>query len=93
MGCTAALKARRILNNVERILAIELMAAAQGIDFRREFVPPEARLGRGTQPVYDLIREHVPFIDEDTILYRYMEAVRQLVRQGSVVRAVGTLRG
>lgn len=93
MGCTAALKARRILTNVERILAIELMAAAQGIDFRREFVPPEARLGRGTQPVYDLIREHVPFIDEDTILYRYMEAVRQLVRQGSIVRAVGMPRG
>jgi len=34
----------------------------------------------------------VPFIDEDTILYRYMEAVRQLVRQGSVVRAVGMPR-
>ncbi len=33
MGCTAALKARAILDNVERILALELMAAAQGIDF------------------------------------------------------------
>ena len=35
MGCTAALKARQIVNNVENILALELMAAAQAIDFRK----------------------------------------------------------
>ena len=88
MGCTAALKARRILNNVERILSIELMAAAQGIDFRKEVTRPGARLGRGTQPVYDLIRQHVPFIDEDTIMYRYMEAVRRLVQERKIVSAI-----
>lgn len=88
MGCTAALKARRIANNVERILSIELMAAAQGIDFRKEVTAPGARLGRGTQPVYDLIRQHVPFIEEDTILYRYMEAVHKLVRERQIVSAV-----
>ena len=38
MGCTAALKARAILDNVERILALELMAAAQGIDFRKQAI-------------------------------------------------------
>jgi histidine ammonia-lyase len=88
MGCTAALKARRILTNVERILAIELMAAAQGIDFRKEVTEPGARLGRGTQPVYDLIRQHVPFIEEDTVMYPYMEAVRQLVQRRVIVDAV-----
>jgi histidine ammonia-lyase len=88
MGCTAALKARRILNNVERILSIELMAAAQGIDFRKEVTPPGARLGRGTQPVYDLIRQHVPFIDEDTIMYHYMDAVHKLVQQRHIVNCV-----
>jgi histidine ammonia-lyase len=87
MGCTAALKARRILNNVEHILSIELMAAAQGIDFRKEVTAPGARLGRGTQPVYDLIRQHVPFIDEDTILYHYMEAVHRLVQQRLIFNA------
>jgi histidine ammonia-lyase len=89
MGCTAALKARRILNNVERILSIELMAAAQGVDFRKEVTAPGARLGRGTQPVYDLIRQHVPFIDEDTIMYRYMEVVHQLVQQRQIFHAIG----
>jgi histidine ammonia-lyase len=88
MGCTAALKARRILTNVERILAIELMAGAQGIDFRKEVTEPGARLGRGTQPVYDLIRQHVPFIEEDTVMYPYMEAVRQLVQRRAIVDAV-----
>lgn len=88
MGCTAAIKARRILNNVERILSIELMAAAQGIDFRKEVYPPGARLGRGTQPVYDLIRQHVPFIEEDTVMYRYMDAVYRLVKQRQILNAV-----
>jgi histidine ammonia-lyase len=60
MGCTAALKARTILDNVERILAIELMAAAQGIDFRRQELAPGAALGRGTRAAYALLRQHVP---------------------------------
>lgn len=87
MGCTAALKARRINNNVERILGIELMAAAQGIDFRKEVLGADRRLGRGTQPVYDAIRQRVPFIERDTVLYPYMEAVRGLVSSGEITSA------
>ena len=86
MGATAAIKARRINSNVERIIAIELMAAAQGIDFRREDIGAEAKLGRGTQPVYDLIRQHVPFIERDTILYKYMAKVHELVLSGTIDR-------
>ena len=54
-GPIAGRQARQIIGNVERILAIELLAAAQGIDFRRE-VSPDARLGGGTRSAYDLIR-------------------------------------
>jgi histidine ammonia-lyase len=86
MGVTAALKARRINDNVERILALELMSAAQGIDFRRR-VLPSARLGRGTQPIYDLIREHVPFIERDTVLYPYIRAMQKLVESGAIANA------
>lgn len=88
MGCTAALQARQIVENVELILALELMAAAQGIDFRKQKLGETARLGRGTQPAYDLIRQHVPFIAEDTVLYRYIEAVRQLIAGSALVKAV-----
>lgn len=86
MGCTAALKARRINTNVERILGIELMSAAQGIDFRREVLGADRRMGRGTGPVYALIRRHVPFIEHDTVLYPYMEAVRALTASGAITQ-------
>ena len=88
MGATAAIKMRRVGQNVERILSIELMAAAQGIDFRRDMMGKSTRLGHGTQPVYDLIRRHVPFLEEDAVMYPYMEKVRQLVQHGDVVDAV-----
>jgi histidine ammonia-lyase len=88
MGCTAALQARQIIKNVEGILAIELMAAAQGIDFRKQKLGQTARLGRGTQPAYELIRKHVPFLEKDAIMYPYIEAVRKLITNGDVVIAV-----
>jgi histidine ammonia-lyase len=88
MGCTAAIKARSILDNVERILAIELMAAAQGIDFRKQSLGRDAVLGRGTRGAYTLLRQHVPFIESDTVLYRYLEAVRQLLADGELLAAV-----
>ncbi len=87
MGVTAALKGRRINDNVERILALELMAAAQGVDFRRALMGAEATLGAGTQPVYELIRQHVPFIQEDSVLYTYINTMIALVRDGAIVRA------
>jgi histidine ammonia-lyase len=90
MGCTAARQAQQIADNVEGILVIELFAAAQGIDFRREALGPEARLGRGTGPAYELIRQHVPFLEYDAIMYPHIEAVRKLVATGELVRAVET---
>ncbi len=83
MGVTAGLKLRQILDNVEGILAIELMTAAQGIDFR-----PKARLGRGTAAAYATVREHVPFLERDAVMYGYMEAVRRELRSGALVAAV-----
>jgi histidine ammonia-lyase len=88
MGCTAAVQARQIIDNVEAILAIELLAAAQGIDFRAQEIGPSARLGRGTQQAYDLIRERVPFFEQDTEFKPYMDAVRQLVASGQINEAV-----
>ncbi len=88
MGVTAALQARQINNNVERILAIELFAGAQGIDFRRQKLGASAHLGRGTQPAYDLIREQVPFLEKDAIMYPYMDAVWRLVTSGQLVAEV-----
>lgn len=86
-GPIAARQARRVLRNVETILAIELLAAAQGIDFRAE-VMPGAQLGAGTAQAYALIRQRVPFLAHDTVLYPYIEAVRDLVASGALRTAV-----
>ncbi len=88
MGCTAARQACQILDNLERILALELMAAAQGIDFRRETLGPLARLGRGTRVAYELVRQHVPFLENDAIMYPYIESVRRLIADGTLVRSI-----
>lgn len=79
MGCTAGLKLRQVSANVEMILAIELMAAAQGIDFRRRVMGESTRLGKGTQPLYESIRAKVPFIEEDTMLSPYLKEVHRIV--------------
>ncbi len=88
MGPAAALQARQIVANVERILALELFAAAQAIDFRREALGPEARLGQGTASAFELIRQRVPFLDQDAVMYPHMEAVRELVASGELMRVV-----
>jgi histidine ammonia-lyase len=86
MGATAALKLRSIVDNVERILSIELMSAAQGVDFRREAIGMDKTLGQGTRGVYALIREHVPFIESDTTMSGYIEKTRQLVASGAIIQ-------
>lgn len=90
MGPIAARHARQIAANVERILALELLAAAQGIDFRREVLGPDAQLGRGTRPVYELIRRQVPFLTQDAVMYPYIEAVRSLIASGDLAEKART---
>jgi len=86
MGTIAARQAREVTGNVETILALELMAAAQAIDFRRQ--KKALKLGQGTAPAYEAIRELVPFIEKDTVMYPYIEALRQLVGSGELVNRV-----
>lgn len=88
MGCSAARQACQILDNLGYILALELLAAAQGIDFRREGLEPSAQLGKGTRVAYALVRQHVPFLENDAIMYPYIEAVRHLVADGTLFRSV-----
>jgi len=75
MAPTAAHHAHRVLDNVERILAIELLCAAQGVDLRRGLLGTGARLGRGTSVAYERIRDRVPFLESDVSLSPYIEAL------------------
>jgi histidine ammonia-lyase len=87
MGLTAAQHVADILENVEHILSIELLCAAQGIDFRRQALGAAASLGAGTNPVYRLLRQSVPFLERDALMYPYMQAVHALVVSRQVVAA------
>jgi len=84
MGSIAARKLWSIVANVECVLSIELLCAAQGVDLLRPLTSSE-RLER----VIARIREHVPFADEDRVLYHDMEKVRRLVADGTVCDAAG----
>ena len=89
MGATAVRTAERILTHVETIVAIEMLAAAQGIDFRRREMQPDGLgLGVGTAVTYNLIREKVPFFDKDTFLAPHIESVRKLVASGAIKETV-----
>jgi histidine ammonia-lyase len=84
MGCTAALQTRQIINNVEHILSLELLSAAQGIDFRKQTLGTQRKLGAITQPVYTLVRQHVPFIEQDRVIYPYIEKIKTLLKEGQI---------
>ncbi|MEN8242926.1 MAG: histidine ammonia-lyase [Chloroflexota bacterium] len=88
MGTIAARQARQIAGNVENIIALELLAAAQAVDFRKETLPAGTPLGKGTAPAYQLIREQVPFITQDAVMYPMIAAVRQLVSSGTLSAAM-----
>ncbi len=87
MGVTAARKAQQIVEHVETIVALELLCAAQGIDLRRRGAP-SMRLGRGTRAAYAAVRECVPFIATDEVLYPHIDRVTGLVRDGLIAQAV-----
>jgi histidine ammonia-lyase len=78
----APLAARRLAQMVElgeRLVAIELVIAAQAVDLRD---PPA--LGAGTRRAYELVRERIPFTDTLDPLPQDLEPVRDLIRTGSL---------
>lgn len=94
MGATAVHHLEQVLDNTETIIAIELLSAAQGIDFRKETLGiRKGGSGKGTGVAYLMIREQVPFLDSDVVLAPLIEKVRQIVHNGSlckeVVKAIG----
>lgn len=79
MGATGALKLRQVADNLSNVLAIELLCAAQGIDFRKRRGFENSRLGKRTTSVYDSIRRVVPFVERDEYLKDYIDYVRDIV--------------
>lgn len=83
MGTIAARKARNIAEHVETVLAIELLCAAQGIEFRRPLQGSPA-----LEAAHAALRAVVPPLDDDRVLYPDIEAARQLIVDGTLLAAV-----
>jgi histidine ammonia-lyase len=81
MGVGAALKAREAVRLLESILALELLTAAQALEFLRPLKP-----GRGVQRAYEKLRAEVAALDADRFLQPDIAAVERLVRAGSFAR-------
>lgn len=76
MGGNAATKLLRVVDNVERVLAIELFNAAQALEFRRP-----AKTSPYLEELLHRYREIVPFITEDIIMYKEIEKTINFIRE------------
>jgi histidine ammonia-lyase len=79
MGMTGALKLRQVVENLEHILAIEMMCAAQGLDYRQPLQPSPA-----VARAHAKIRAVVPHLDEDRIPAPDIEAISAAIRDGEL---------
>ena len=85
MATHAARRLAGMNDNLADIIAIELLAAAQGIDFRQPLRTSET-LARA----HELVRQRVPFWDEDRLMAPDIEAVSAMVRDGAFAELVAT---
>ena len=88
MGWHAARKLRRGIDGLERVLAIEVLAASRALDLRAPLEPAPA-----TAVVRDLVREHVEGHGPDRFLSPEIDAVVELVRSGAVLEAATAVVG
>ncbi|EMR73775.1 histidine ammonia-lyase [Thermoplasmatales archaeon SCGC AB-539-N05] len=82
MGMNTAIKNFQILDNAYGILGIELMAAAQALDFRNY------KFGKGIVKAKGVIRKHVDFLDVDRPLYVDHTKMKELVKSCEILKEV-----
>ena len=88
MGMTSARKAREILFNTINVLAIELLCAAQAIEFQGA-----EGLSPAMKAVYTKVREKVPSLEQDRVLYPDIDECAQMIWDGSVLAAAEAVTG
>ncbi len=76
MGANAATKLRRVIMNVQRVLAVELLTAAQAMDIRRPLQTSPA-----LEKVWSALRSEVPFMDKDRILHDDLVKAEQFLQR------------
>ena len=87
MGMNTAIKNSQILDNAYGILGIELMAAAQALDFR------EYKFGKGVKKAKEIIRKYVDFLEIDRPLYTDHTRMKELVKSCEILLEVEKVVG
>lgn len=83
MGTIAARKARDIMENARKVIAMEILSAAQAIDLRGK-----KRLGMGTEAAYSVVRKNTSFVDKDRIMYIDINTIEDVIKKNLLVEAV-----
>jgi histidine ammonia-lyase len=77
MGMTAATKLRSIVDSAELVTAIELITAAEGLEYRAPLQP-----GRGVKRAYEIVRRHVPRLSADRAMSNEIQLIAKAIRAG-----------
>lgn len=88
MGSIAARQAREVLENVQQIVALELLCAAQALGLRER---EGHKAGTGTRAAYDFIRRSISQIDTDREIYIDFQKVMEIVRSGEIIDEVNNI--
>ena len=83
MGTIAARKARDIVDNARKVLAMELLASCQGIDLRGK-----KKLGKGTEIAYNIVRENISTIEEDRIMYKEINKSEEIIKSNILLEEI-----
>jgi histidine ammonia-lyase len=83
MGSISALKLLHVLRNVERVLAVEFLTAAQALDFRAPLKP-----GRGVLVAHEMLRGHISHANRDYEVRNDLDVCADLLRRGELWEAV-----
>ena len=75
MGTIAARKALEVIENTTNVLAMELFTAIQAVDFKGHQL-----LSSKTRKIYEMFRTHIPFIDDDVIMYEKIHKAIEIVK-------------
>lgn len=86
MGSISARKCFQILKNVQKVIAIEMLISAQGIDFLKPL-----KCGIGTNAAYTVIRQHIPTLKKDRLLHKDIVKAIKLVEAGLILKKVETV--
>ena len=70
MGSNAATKLWKVVQNTERVLAIELMNSAQALEFRHKMT--SLRSSASVEAMFEAYRKVVPFVADDTVMYPHI---------------------